>query len=438
MNKLAIALLASSILTSLPTKAESPLQADINADYPHLEKLFKHLHSNPELSFQETETSKRLAAELKALGYSVSTGVGKTGVVAVMKNGKGPTVLIRADMDALPLQEKSGLAYASTKTQVNLDGVEMPVMHACGHDMHVTALVGTAKQMATRKDQWQGTLVLIGQPAEEAYGGAQAMLDDGLYSKFPTPDYALALHVGSADVAGKIYYRAGTMYSSADSVEIIVPGIGTHGAAPQYGKDPIVIGAQIVTALQTLITRDISPLEAGIVTVGTFHAGTAGNIIPDQATMALTVRANSDEVRETLLTGIERIAKNMGRAAGLPEDKLPYMVHKGGYEVTKNDASLTTRLDSTFKEKFGADRIVAYEQHNMAAEDFTDFTRTPENVPGFYFMVGGTPAEAFEAAKNGGPAIPGHHSPVFKIAPEPSIKTGVEAMTIAALELLEK
>jgi len=429
-------LAAALFVATAPTKA-TDLQDAIAADYEYLGKLFTHFHANPELSFQEIETSKRLANELAALGYNVTTGVGKTGVVAVMENGEGPTVLIRADMDGLPVKEKTGLPYASTATQI-LKGKTMPVMHACGHDMHMTSLVGTAMRLAASKDKWQGTLVLVGQPAEEIIAGAEAMLKDGLYERFPTPDYALGLHVFSTAEAGKIIYREGTMLSSSDSVQITIPGIGTHGAAPHMGKDPVVIGSQIVTALQTLVAREISPLDPGVVTVGTFHAGTKNNIISDEAVLGLTVRSNSNDVREALLSGIKRIAINTAKAAGMPDDKLPVIKHIVGTNVTQNDAALTARLDKTLKAKFGEDRILPYKQTNMGAEDFSYFTETDEKVPGFFFIVGGTLKATFEAEANGGPAVAGHHSPLFKIAPEASIKTGVEAMTIAALELLQK
>jgi hippurate hydrolase len=250
----------------------------IAADYDYLASLFTHFHKNPELSFRETETAKRLGHELEELGFEVTTGVGQTGVVAVMKNGEGPTVLIRADMDGLPVEERSGLDYASTAHQVDIKGVERPVMHACGHDMHVTSLIGTARRMVAMRDAWQGTLVLVGQPAEEIISGAAAMVEDGLYERFPRPDYALALHVAARQPAGKVIYKPGLTYSSSDSVDIRVYGIGAHGAAPHTGKDPIVLASQIVTALQTLVAREISPLEAGVVTVGSFHAGSKHNI----------------------------------------------------------------------------------------------------------------------------------------------------------------
>jgi len=431
----AMGLLAS---TSLMAQADDHSLADsIAKDYDYLEDLFVYLHKNPDLSFRESATAERLSKELSALGFDVTTGVGKTGLVAMMKNGDGPTLLIRADMDGLPVPEKSGLPYASTKRQVNLDGVEMPVMHACGHDMHMTGLVGTARQLVAMKDQWKGTLLLVGQPAEEIISGAKAMIEDGLYEKFPRPDYAVALHVAAQAPAGMIIYKPGIMYSSSDSVRITVHGVGTHGASPHLGKDPIVIGSQIVNALQTLVAREISPLSPGVVTVGTFHAGTKNNIISDEAVLTLTVRSNDEEVRHKLLQGIKRIAENTGRVAGLPEDKLPTVeLSVESTPTTMNDKALTSRLDNVLREHFPEGQVATYEQKNMGAEDFAYFSQVDPAVPGFYFIVGGTPKEALEAEKNGGPAVAGHHSPLFKISPEPSVKAGVEAMTVIALDLL--
>ncbi|SDD91207.1 amidohydrolase [Kordiimonas lacus] len=433
----ALSLLAS---TSLGAAADNHSIKDaIAKDYDYLEDLFVYLHKNPELSFRENETAERLSKELSALGFDVTTGVGRTGLVAMMKNGDGPTLLIRADMDGLPVEEASGLPYASTKRQVNLDGVEMPVMHACGHDMHMTGLVGTARQLVAMKDKWQGTLLLVGQPAEETISGAKAMIEDGIYERFPRPDYAVALHVAAQAPAGMIVYKPGIMYSSSDSVRITVHGVGTHGASPHLGKDPIVIGSQIVNALQTLVAREISPLSPGVVTVGTFHAGTKNNIISDEAVLTLTVRSNDEEVRHKLLAGIKRVAENTGRVAGLPEDKLPTVeLSIESTPTTVNDKALTSRLDNVLREHFPEGQVARYEQKNMGAEDFAYFSQVDPAVPGFYFIVGGTPMEAFEAEKNGGPAVAGHHSPLFKIAPEPSVKAGVEAMTVIALDLLGK
>jgi hippurate hydrolase len=309
-------------------------------------------------------------------------------------------------------------------------------MHACGHDTHITALVGTARQMAARKDQWSGTLVLIGQPAEERISGARIMLEDGLYKRFPKPDYALAFHV-SADVpSGRIEAPLGIAYSSSDSVDIIVHGVGAHGASPHLGKDPIVLGSQIVMALQTLVAREIAPREPGVVTVGSFHSGSKHNIIPDQAVLQLTVRNTNAETRETLLDGIRRIAENMGRVAGLPEDLLPEVIVSDertppGY----NDPELVERLRSAWGEALGPDTVINQPATGMSGEDFAYFTIDPE-IPSVFWRVGGTPAEAFAAAASGGPPVPSHHSPLFKIAPEPAVTLGVESTVVALLELL--
>jgi len=433
-------LVAAQMLVGLPAMAaETPLEKAIDSDYGYLHKLFIHFHENPELSFEEHKTSAKLAEELKSIGYDVTTGVGGTGVVAILKNGDGPTVMVRADMDGLPLTEKSGLSYASHVHQVDADGKTFPVMHACGHDVHITSLIGTARRMAAMKDKWQGTLMLIGQPAEERIGGAKAMLKDGLFKRFPVPTYALAFHVNSQLPTGHISYKSGIMYSSSDSVRITIHGIGTHGAAPDKGKDPIVLGAEIVGALQTLVSREISPLDPGVVTVGTFNAGTKNNIISDKAVLTLTVRSNSEDVRHKLLQGIKRIAENAGRMAGLPENLLPAVeLSIESAPTTINDPALTAKLDKVFKAKLGADKVIPYVQRNMGAEDFSYFVQTPEHVPGFYYQVGGTPQAAFDAEKAGGPAVPAHHSPLFKIAPEGSIKMGVESMTIAAMNLMPK
>lgn len=417
----------------------SDLNKEVADDYGYLETLFLDFHKNPELSFRETRTSAKIADELKGLGFDVTTGVGGTGVVAMMKNGDGPLVMVRADMDGLPVKENTGLEYQSTVTQTDMNGVEMPVMHACGHDMHITSLIGTARRLVAHKDKWSGTLMLVGQPAEEVISGAKAMIKDDIYGRFGVPDYALALHVAAGVPAGKVVYKPGIMFSSSDSVHITVHGVGTHGASPHQGKDPIVIGAQIVNALQTLVSREISPLSPGVVTVGTFHAGTKNNIISDEAKLTLTVRSNDEEVRAKLLQGIKRIAENTGRVAGLPEDMLPTVeLSVTSAPTTVNDDALTARVDAALKEKLGEDKLLPYVQRGMGAEDFSEFTMTEEDVPGFYFYVGGTLPEWFEEAKNGGPAVAGHHSPFFKIAPEPSIKAGVEAMTIAVMDLMKK
>ncbi len=435
--RLFIALIIAHACTSPVAAADiSPAVAQ---DYAHLGPLFEHFHANPELSFVEHKTAARLAQELRDAGAEVTEGVGGTGVVGVVKNGDGPVVLVRADMDGLPIKENSGLPYASAATQVDIDGNEFPVMHACGHDVHIVALVGTLRELMRRRDEWQGTLLLIGQPAEERIGGARKMMADGLYERFPRPDFALALHVSSLMETGKFRLDPGITFSSSDSIDIIVPGVGTHGASPQLGKDPIVIASQIVLALQTLIARETSPFDPGVVTVGSFHAGTKHNIIPDQAKLQLTVRSNDVQVRNALLNGIRRIAENIGRAAGLPEDNLPHVTEPlSSTPPTLNEPALTARITAALETRFGPGRFVTGPRKGMGAEDFAYFLAVEPPVPGAYFRVGGTPKAAFDAEAAGGPRVSGHHSPLFKISPKPAITYGVEAMTAAVLELLGK
>jgi hippurate hydrolase len=338
-------------------------------------------------------------------------------------------------MDALPLEEKSGLPYASTAMQTNTEGELVPVMHACGHDVHITALVGTARRMADLRSAWSGTLMLIGQPAEERVMGARAMMKDDLWARFGQPDYALAFHVSANLEAGKIDLKPGAPYAGADTVEIVIHGVGAHGASPHAGKDPIVLGSQIVLALQTLVSRELPPREPGVVTVGTFHAGTKSNIISDRAVLTLTVRSTNEQTRATLLDGIERIALNLGRAAGLPEERLPRVtVSRESTPPTVNDDALVERLKQVWSERMGADMLVDKRILHMGAEDFPYFTRDPY-IPSAYWQVGGTPAVDFERAARGGPPVPSHHSPLFKIAPRPAITRGVEATVTALLDL---
>lgn len=418
--------------------ADAALRSAVEADYrEHLGALFVHFHQHPELSFRETETAARLAAELRAAGARVTEGVGGTGIVGMIENGDGPLVMVRADMDGLPVAEQSGLAYASAARQIDINGKEVPVMHACGHDVHITSLVGTARRLEAMKDRWSGTVMLVGQPAEERIGGAKAMLEDGLYERFGVPDYALAFHVAAGRPAGKVELAAGLIASSSDSVDIIVHGVGTHGASPQKGKDPIYIAAQIVIALQGLVSRELSPLEPGIVTVGSIHGGFKHNIIPDRVELQLTVRSDSEETRARLLAGIRRIAVGVARTAGLPETQLPEV--RMGFEstpTTVNDEALATRIRAAFVRELGEDALYDSPREGMGAEDFAYFVQTEHKVPGAYFDVGGTPQAALDAEKAGGPPVAGHHSPLFQIEPEPSVTRGVEAMTIAVLELL--
>lgn len=429
----------AAISMAVPAVA-ADLNYAVRDDYDtHLADLFDHFHRNPELSTVEFETAKRMAAELRAAGFEVTENVGGTGVVAMLQNGAGPLVMMRADMDGLPVEEKSGLDNASRATQVDpITGNEVFTMHACGHDVHVTSLVGSARQMVARKDQWSGTLMLIVQPAEERVLGARAMKDDSLWERFGKPDYALAFHVSSSDVAGTINVSEGSPYAGADTVDIIIRGVGAHGASPHRGKDPIVLGSQIVLALQTLVSREISPRDPGVVTVGSFHSGTKHNIISDEAHLQLTVRNTSEETRAILLNGIKRIAENMGRVAGLPEDMLPeVIVSEESVPPTTNNPELARRLKVAWADAMGDAAVVDIPTKGMGAEDFPYFTADPE-IPSVYWAIGGTPQADFDAELAGGPAVPSHHSPLFKITPEPAVRMGVESTVVALMTLLQQ
>ena len=437
-SKLLTILLASCAYIASAVAQAGDLADAIQEDYDqHLGLLFEHFHRNPELSTEEHETAARMAAELREAGFEVTEGIGGTGVVAILENGKGPRVMMRADMDGLPVQEKSGLEIASQKQQIDpITGNRVYTMHACGHDVHITSLVGTARQMADRRDRWSGTLMLVVQPAEERVLGAAAMRADRIWERFGTPDYALAFHVASGNIAGQINVSEGSPYAGADTVDIIVHGVGSHGAHPHRGKDPVLIGAQIVVALQTLVARELAPRSPGVVTVGSFHAGTKHNIISDRAHLQLTVRNTSEATRTLLLNGIRRIAENMGRVAGLPEDKLPeVIVSDESVPPTINDADLARRLKSVWRREIGTDRVVDLPTSGMGAEDFPFFTVNP-TIPSVYWAVGGTPKQDFEREAAGGAPVPSHHSPLFKIAPEPAVTAGVESTVVALMELL--
>ena len=412
----------------------------VNKDYDeYLAELFDHFHRSPELSTIETETARRMAMELSLAGFEVTEGVGGTGVVAILKNGEGPLVMMRADMDGLPIEEKSGLANASRATQQDpITGNTVFTMHACGHDVHITSLVGTARYMAARKDEWHGTLMLVVQPAEERVLGARAMREDDIWGRFGIPDYALAFHVSSNNVAGVINVSEGSPYAGADTVDIIIHGVGAHGAHPHRGKDPIVLGSQIVLALQTLVARELSPRDPGVVTVGSFHSGTKHNIISDRAHLQLTVRNTSAETRKILLDGIKRIAENMGRVAGLAEDMLPeVIVSKESVPPTINNAALARRLKQAWAAKLGDDAVVDIPTKGMGAEDFPFFTVDPD-ITSVYWAIGGTAQEDFDREAAGGEPVPSHHSPLFKILPEPSITAGVESTVVALLALMSE
>jgi len=418
----------------------SELSDAVKQDYDaYLAGLFDHFHRNPELSTVENETARRMALELSLAGFDVAEGVGGTGVVAMMKNGDGPLVMMRADMDGLPVEEKSGLENASRAQQKDpITGNMVYTMHACGHDVHITSLVGTARYMAAHKDQWTGTLMLVVQPAEERVLGAQAMRDDDIWGRFGKPDYALAFHVNSLDVAGKVNITEESPFAGADTVDIIIHGIGAHGAHAYAGKDPIVLGSQIVLALQTLVSRELPPQSPGVVTVGSFHSGTKHNIISDRAHLQITVRNTSEETRKLLLDGIKRIAENMGRVAGLPEDLLPeVIVSHESVPPTINDVQLTRRLKAAWNSELGEERVIFNPSKGMGAEDFPFFTTDPE-ITSVYWQVGGTAQEDFDREAQGGEAVPSHHSPLFKVLPEPSVTAGVESTVVALIELMSE
>ncbi len=426
---LALTLLYFSTLVNAESEA---LREAVAADYEdNLEALFLHFHANPELSNQEFKTAKRMAQEIRSLGYEVTEQVGGTGIVAVLHNGEGPVVMLRADMDGLPIEEQSGLAYASTVRQKDDNGVEQPVMHACGHDVHITALVGAARQLAARKDQWSGTLILIGQPAEERISGARAMLEDGLYERFPKPDYALAFHVSADRPAGKIQVPPGIVGSSSDSIDIIVHGVGTHGASPHKGIDPVLVAAQIVVTLQSIVSRTIAPLDPAVITVGSIHGGNKHNIIGNRVDMQLTVRSDDVATRQRLLDSIDRVADGVARSLGVPEDKLPEVIRSPTESTppTINDEKTAAKIRAAFKQQLGEEYMTTSPRDGMGAEDFAYFVEAEHDVKGVYFAVGGTPQDEVKLA-------PSHHSPLFKIEPESSIKSGVEAMVVGAMQLM--
>ena len=437
MIKTGLALLACLAMPAVA--AEKELAAAIERDYKTaLAPLFDHLHANPELSYMEVQTAARMAKELRAAGFEVTEGVGKTGLVALLRNGAGPTVMVRADMDALPVEEKSDAPNASKVKMKDWNGNMVSVMHACGHDVHMTSLVGTARQMAARRKDWKGTLMLVGQPAEERTGGAKAMMADGIYKRFGKPDFALSLHVASDIESGKIDLSEAP-FSGADLLEMVVHGVGTHGASPHMGKDPVVLASQIVLALQTVVTRDVAPREAALITIGSFHAGSKGNVIGDSARLELTVRSESDETRAKLLAGIKRVAENTARAAGVPEDKLPEIRHTDEpVPPTLNDKALMQRLRSVWTARLGEGIYdKGYQRGGMVGEDYAHFIYG-QGVPSVYFMVGGTPGDKLAAARAGKGSIAYNHSPLFRIEADKSIQTGVLATTVALLDLMKK
>jgi len=437
MKRLAWAGMSALALAAAPAQADE-LRDAVAKDLPGLVTLYQDLHANPELSFQEVGTAKKLAARARAMGFEVTEGVGKTGVVAVMKNGSGPTVMLRADMDGLPVIEQTGLPFASKRRAVPQNGIETGVMHACGHDTHMAAWIGTAQQLVARRDQWSGTLVMILQPAEEIGEGAKAMLDDGLYTRFPKPDYVLAFHDAAQAPAGVIGYSKGFALANVDSVDVVVQGVGGHGAYPHTTKDPVVIASSIVMRLQTLVSRELNPTESAVVTVGSFQAGSKHNIIPDEARLQITVRSYEDKTRKHLLDGIARIARAEAMAAGLPDDKLPKVTVADPYTpATYNTPEFTETAMAGLKSRF--EGRVFETPATMGGEDFSQFYRADrENVESLIFWVGGVPQAQWERAQKGEIELPSLHSPFWAPDAPVVIATATEALTAATLKLMAK
>jgi len=409
----------------------------IDKIYPELDQLYKHLHQNPELSLQEKETSARIASELRKLGYEVTEGIGGYGVVGLMKNGPGPVLLVRSDMDALPMEEKTGLPFASSKKAIGNDGKETFVAHSCGHDIHMSVLIGTAKTMAEHKNHWRGTLLIVGQPAEENGMGAWNMMNDGLYERFPHPDYAIALHDDPFLPAGTVGYKEGALMAGVDMMNVTVYGEGAHGAAPHTGIDPIVLSAQMIQAYQTIVSRRLAPTEPAVVTVGSIHGGTVHNIIPDKVEMQLTLRSYSPETREELISSVKRISENMARAAGVPESKMPtYWIREPHTPALINDSKLTQQMVKVFQTNLGEDKVVEVKAQ-MIGEDFSRFGMSERKVPITMFYLGANDPDFLKKAKEEGLDIPGLHSPYWAPLAEPTIKTGVKAMSLLAMDILK-
>ncbi len=429
-------LLLFLLLLSVASWAAEPWRVastEIDAIYPQVEALYLDLHRNPELSYHEEKTAAKIADQLRKLGYDVTTGVGGTGVVGVFKNGSGPVVMLRAELDALPVPEKTGLPYASHVTTHDDRGVEVPVMHACGHDLHMAIGIGTAALLVKSKDRWRGTFIYVGQPAEERTGGAKAMIKDGLFTRFPKPDFAFAVHDSNGLPAGKVGYTPGFSASNADSVNVTVYGVGGHGAAPQETVDPIVIAARTIVSWQTIVSREIDPQDPAVITVGAIHGGTKNNIIPDEVLMQLTVRSYKDEVRKHLLAAIERIAVAEAAAAGAPKKPLVQIME--GVGAVYNDPPTTNRLAERLKQVMG-DSNVVLGRPIMASDDFAEYRYG--GVPSVMLELGAVNPEKYAAAMKTGEALPGPHSPYFAPDREPGLKTGIAVEMAAILELMSK
>jgi amidohydrolase len=431
----------TAVLTIRTTAQEVP--ALVDKQLPGLLTTYKGLHTSPELSHHEIQTAAMLAEEMRKAGYTVTERVGKYpdgsqayGVVAILKNGPGPTLLIRADMDALPVTEDTHLPYASKVRSKNPAGQEVGVMHACGHDIHVTTMIGVARNMATLKSQWHGTLMLIGQPSEETIDGAKAMVADHLYERFGKPDLAIALHDANF-AAGKVSVVPGPALASSTSIDVVMRGVGSHGAAPEAGKDPVVMAGEFIVELQTVVSRSVPPSQPAVVTVGHILGGTKRNIIPDEVKMELTTRSYSEQVRQTIIEGVKRTAKGVAIAAGVPEDRMPIVtvLDDESTPATINDQDLAAKLQKIFVAKLGADNVIE-RQAIMGSEDFGIFS-LDQKIPAVIFWLGAyDPAKVAESERTG-VALPSPHSPFFAPLPEPALRTGVTAMTDAAVALLQ-
>jgi hippurate hydrolase len=445
-TKMAFFFSSIAVSGAIPLFAQSDLDQRVAREMDSLVATYKHLHQNPELSTQEKESSALIAAELRKLGYGVTEQFGQYdapglvsyGIVGVLPNGSGPTVYLRTDMDALPIVENTGLPYASKVRVKRPDGSEVGVMHACGHDVHMTVFLGTARLLAQLKDQWRGTLVLVGQPAEETVGGARAMLRAGLFTKFPKPDYVLALHDGSELPAGKVGWHEGTILAGADSLDITVRGYGGHGAAPQASKDPIVLASEIVVALQTVVSREMDPQVPTVITVGSFHAGTKHNIIPDEAHLQLTVRTMNPQHRAKVLASIARITNGIAAAAGVARGRSPHIeIAQDNVPATINNPELTRRVAGALERSLGKENVLPG-QPAMASEDFSLFALEDPKPPICMFWLGASDPLKLREAKEKGARLPGTHSSEFAPVPEPTIRAGVTAMTSAVLDVLKK
>lgn len=416
-------------------KRADAIDKELGSDIKTLIGLYQHIHTNPELSLKETNTASRLAAEMKALGYEVTEKVGGTGLVAVLKNGPGPVVLIRTDMDALPIVEQTGLPYASKVKSRDAAGNEVGVMHACGHDIHMTCWVGTARMLAAMKDQWSGTVVFVGQPAEEIIAGARMMLEDGLYKRFPKPDYALALHADPLQPVGVVSFAEGLSLAASDTIDVLVKGKGGHGAAPHATVDPVVLAARIILDLQTIVSREVEPLDPCVVTVGSIHGGTKHNIIPNEVRLQLTVRTTKTATRDHVLKAIDRIIKSAAAGARAPEPEM--RVNLEQYTPpTLNDVPLARRCGAVFRAALGADNVKP-RKPVMGAEDFGRFSEG--KTPIFMYFLGTAAKEKYDAAQiPGATPLPGMHTDRYAPLPEPSIRTGVKTMSLAAMNLMPK